>query len=103
MNTTGLPRPRFTVFVSFSDHPNRYWIVSEDEASLCLADPGFDVDVTLRTDRASLYQTYLGHLSLADSQRNGVIELSGSTKAVRAFFEAFRQSPVAAIVANQTA
>ncbi len=100
MDTSGLPRPRFTVFVLFTDHPKRYWIVAEEEVSLCLADPGFEVDVTLRTDRASLYRTYLGHVSLVDSQRAGGVELNGSAKAVRAFFEAFRQSPVATIVAE---
>ena len=99
-DTTGLLQPRFTVFVEFTDHRKRYWIVAEEEASLCLADPGFEVDVTLRTDRVSLYRTYLGHVSLVDSQRAGGVELNGSAKAVRAFFEAFRQSPVATIVAE---
>ncbi len=102
LDTTKLPRPRFTVYVPFTDHPKQYWIVAEEEASLCLADPGFDVDVTLRTDRAALYRTYLGHSSLADAQRNGRVELDGSKKAVRAFFDAFRQSPVASIVATES-
>ena len=102
LDTTKLPRPRFTVYVPFTDHPKRYWIVAEEEASLCLADPGFDVDVTLRTDRAALYRAYLGHTSLADAQRNGRVELDGSKKAVRAFFDAFRQSPVASIVATES-
>jgi alkyl sulfatase BDS1-like metallo-beta-lactamase superfamily hydrolase len=103
MDTTNVPGPRFTIYVPFSDHAKRYWIVIEQEASLCLADPGFDIDVTLRTDRASLYRTYLGHTSLADESRSGHIAMDGSPKAVRAFFEAFRQSPVAAIVNAQSA
>jgi DNA-binding HxlR family transcriptional regulator len=98
IDPTNIPRPRFTVYVPFTDHANRYWIVIEQEASLCLADPGFDVDVTLRTDRASLYRTYLGHTSLADAHRSGRIGMDGSHEAVRAFFDAFRQSPVASIV-----
>jgi len=102
LDTTDLPRPRFTVYVPFTDHPSRYWIVVEDEASICLADPGFEIDVTLRTDRAGLYRTYLGHISLADAQRRGEVEMTGSQKAVRAFFNAFRQSPVAEIVATES-
>lgn len=102
LDTTDLPRPRFTVFVPLTDHPSRYWIVIEDEASICLADPGFDVDITLRTDRAALYRTYLGRISLADAHRRGDIELTGSQKAVRAFFNAFRQSPVGEIVATES-
>jgi DNA-binding HxlR family transcriptional regulator len=102
LDTTELPRPRFTVYVPLTDHPSRYWIVVEDEASICLADPGFEVDVTLRTDRAALYRTYLGRTSLVDAQRRGEVEMTGSQKAVRAFFDAFRQSPVAQIVATES-
>jgi DNA-binding HxlR family transcriptional regulator len=103
MDTTQIPRDRFTVFVRFTDHPKRYWIVVEDEASLCLADPGFDVDVSLESDRTALYRTYLGHLSLAQAQRSGVVELSGNRESVRAFLDSFRQSPVGEIVAAESA
>lgn len=102
LDTSGLPRPRFVVYVPFSDHPSRYWIVVEDEASICLADPGFDVDVTLNTDRAALYRTYLVRCSLVDASRRGEVEASGSVEAVSAFFNAFRQSPVAEMVAAAT-
>ena len=102
LDTTDLPRPRFTVYVPFTDHPSRYWIVVEEEASICLADPGFDVDLTLRADRAALYRTYLGHTSLADARRRGDVEMAGSQQAIRAFFKAFGPSPVAQIVATES-
>ena len=97
-----LPRPRFTAFVRFTDHPKQYWIVVDRDASICLADPRFDIDIAIRTDRSTLYRTYLGRQSLADAYRNGQIELAGSKVAVRAFLEAFRPSPVASIVAAQS-
>ena len=99
LDPTDLPKPRFTVYVPFTDHPNRYWIVVEQEPSLCLVDPGFDVDVTLNTDLRSLYRTYLGQQSLMTAQRSGEVEISGSRPAVRSFFAAFHQSPVAGLVA----
>lgn len=102
LDTTALPDPRFTVFVRFTDHPSRYWIVVEDDASICLADPGFEVDVTLHTGLAALYRTYLGRFSLADAHRRGDVDVSGSRPAIRAFFAAFRQSPVAEIVATES-
>lgn len=102
LDAGGLPRPRFTVYVPFTDHPSRYWIVVEDEASICQVDPGFAVDVTLQTDRSALYRTYLGRTSLAEAQRRGEVELTGSRTAVRSFVQAFRQSPVAAIVAAES-
>ena len=94
--------PRFTIYVNFTDHPKRYWIVVDDEASLCLADPRFDIDVTVRTDRSTLYRTYLGHVPLAEAHRCGRIELTGSKRSVRLFIDAFQPSPVASIVHAET-
>lgn len=102
LDPTKLSLPRFTVTVVFADHSKRYWIVVETDASLCLADPRFDVDVVLRTDRSTLYRIYLGHMRLAEAHRNGQIELIGSASSVRSFIDAFHQSPVAAIVAAET-
>ena len=102
LDATELPDPRYVIFVNFSDHPKRYWIVVEDEPSLCLVDPRFDVDLTLRSDRSTLYRTYLGQQSLSDAFRAGDIDLVGSNAAVRSFLQAFHPSPVAAIVAEET-
>jgi len=93
-----LPGPRFTIHVNFSDHPKRYWIVVDHDASLCLADPRFDIDVTVRTDRSTLYRTYLGHVPLAQAHRSGRIALTGSRPSIRPFIDAFQPSPVASIV-----
>ena len=90
--------PRATYLRHFSDHPKRYWIVVDDDASLCLADPRFDIDVTVRTDRSTLYRTYLGHVPLADAHRSGRIELTGSRRSVRLFIDAVQPSSVATIV-----
>ena len=97
-----LPNPRYVIHVHFSDHPKRYWIVVEDEASLCLADPRFEVDVTVHADRSTLYRTYLGHETLSDSARAGTIEMTGSNAAVKSFLQAFQQSPVGEIVAEES-
>jgi DNA-binding HxlR family transcriptional regulator len=103
LDANRITNQRFIVYVSFTDHRKKYWIVVEQDASLCLADPGFDVDVTLRADRAALYQTYLGRTSLADAVRNGIVQLDGSRTAVSAFVRAFGQSPVASIVEAEAA
>jgi DNA-binding HxlR family transcriptional regulator len=102
LDASRLPSPRYIIYVNFSDHPKRYWIVVEDEASICLTDPRFDVDLTLRSDRASLYRTYLGHQTLSDASRAGHLDLIGSKGAIRNFIQAFQPSPVAAIVAEET-
>lgn len=98
LDAQALPGPRFVIHVHFSDDSNRYWIVVEDEASLCLTDPGFDVDLTLHSELSTLYRTYLGRQTLRDAYHEGQLELSGSNAAVRNFIEAFRPSPVADMV-----
>jgi DNA-binding HxlR family transcriptional regulator len=102
LDPTKLPRPRFTISVNFTDHPKWYWIVVDHDASLCLADPRFEVDLAVRTDRSTLYRTYLGHVPLADAHRTGRIELQGSKESIRSFIDAFQSSPVASIVAAAT-
>jgi DNA-binding HxlR family transcriptional regulator len=55
-----------------------FWLVFErPDVELCLSDPGFDVDLTVRADVAALTQVYLGHLSLGEALRSGSVELSG--------------------------
>jgi hypothetical protein len=56
----------------------------------------------MRTDRSTLYRTYLGHVPLTEAHRSGRIELIGSRRSVRSFMDAFQPSPVASIVAAET-
>ena len=102
LDPTKLPARRFTISVDFADHPKRYWIVVDHDASLCLADPRFEVDLAVRTDRTTLYRTYLGHVPLGEAHRMGRIDLQGSNASIRSFIEAFQPSPVASIVAAES-
>ncbi len=102
LEPTKLPRPRFTISFNFIDHPKQYWIVVDHDASLCLADPRFEVDLAVCTDRSTLYRTYLGHIPLAEAHRTGQIKLQGSRASIRSFIDAFQPSPVASIVAAET-
>ena len=95
------PGPKFIVSVIFTDHPKRYWIVIDQQASLCLADPNFEVDVAITTNLPTLYRIYLGHLPLAQAHRAARIEIAGRRTAVRLFIDAFQTSPVASIVAAE--
>lgn len=96
------PRRRFTIHVQFRDHQRQYWIVLENDASVCLSDPGFAVDVTIRATLAALYRVYVGRTTMRAARRDGEVELVGSTAAVRRFGQVFRPSPVAEIVAAAT-
>jgi DNA-binding HxlR family transcriptional regulator len=102
LDASKLPDPRYVIFIDFTDHPKRFWIVVEDEPSLCLSDPRFEVDLTLRSDRSTLYRTYLGHQTLSSASRAGDLDLVGSRAAIQSFLRAFHPSPVAGIVAAAT-
>ena len=51
IDTAQLPDRRTVLHFRFDDDPRRYWIVVDSQGpSVCLADPGFDVDVTISAD-----------------------------------------------------
>lgn len=100
LDTTLLPAGRSVLHVRFSDDPKRFWLViAEGRASICLADPGFGVDVTIATDLASLYEVWLGRLALADAIRRGAVQFDGPRALVRRMPQVLKLSPVAGIVA----
>jgi DNA-binding HxlR family transcriptional regulator len=91
-----LPDRIVVVQFTFADHASRYWLVVEpQDTSVCLTDPGFEIDVEVRTDLATLYQVWLGRDPLADAVRDGRIELRGSPALTRTFSTWFQRSPVA--------
>lgn len=93
-----LPGPRFVVHLRFRDHPSQYWIVVEEDASVCLADPGFPVDVAMVTTRGDLYQVWLGRRTVTDLLRGGELEASGTAPARRALWSSLRLSAIAPVV-----
>lgn len=83
----------------FTDDPRLFWIVVEaGEPSVCLEDPGFEVDVTMTSDFGSLYQVWLGRTPLKDALKSGRLEFIGPTAFTRRMGRVFRLSPLASIV-----
>jgi hypothetical protein len=84
VDTSGLPGRRQVLHIRFTDDRRRFWIVVEDGcSSVCLSDPGFDVNVTVTSDVATLYQVWLGRMPLKDALRCGAIAFDGSPTFVR--------------------
>lgn len=99
LDTSVLPGDRQVLHVRFTDDPRLFWIVVEaGEPSVCLDDPGFDVDVTVTSDVSSLYQVWLGRTPLKSALRSGRLEFLGPTAFTRRMGQVFRLSPVAAMV-----
>lgn len=63
-----------------------HWLVLErGAASVCLTDPGFDVDLLVDADTVALYHVYFGRIALGTALRDGRIALEGPSALVRQF------------------
>jgi DNA-binding HxlR family transcriptional regulator len=91
-----LPLDRTVVRFDFRDPAKRYWMVLEPrEVSVCLQHPGFDVDLQVGVDTATLYRVYLGRADLGGALRARKLTLSGPRALQRAFGRWFAWSAFA--------
>ncbi len=76
-----LPPTRICLCFVFTDAPREkasYWLVgSPDGVELCVAEPGFDVDLFITTDVRTMTKVWNGDSALADKIRDGAIDLYG--------------------------
>jgi DNA-binding HxlR family transcriptional regulator len=95
-----LPGRRMVVEFAFRGaQTGRYWLVLKpDDVSVCLKPPGFESDVLVTADLATLYGVWLGRIPLADALRDQRIELDGIPALIRACSHWFALSPVAGTV-----
>ena len=76
-----------------------YWLLIEpNDVSVCLKDPGFDVDVIVTANIMTFYQVWLGRLSFPDAVRKNLVHLDGAPADIRAFPTWFTWSPMAETV-----
>ena len=82
-----LPQRRVVLRFDLRGHRvGRYWLVmAPAEVSVCLQDPGFEVDLLVSADIAACYRVLFRRQSLADALRSGLIALDGPAALVRAF------------------
>ncbi len=67
-------------------------------ASVCLQNPGFDIDVIVAADIAAFYRVWLGHMPFAEAVRRGDVRLDGIPADIRSFQSWFAWSPMEATV-----
>jgi hypothetical protein len=81
---------------AFAGERRRFWIVKDSAGpSVCTHDPGFDIDVLVRADLATLYEVRLGRLDLRTAIRDRSVELLGAPSLIRRAPDLFLLSPVA--------
>jgi DNA-binding HxlR family transcriptional regulator len=91
-----LPPDRTVVRFDFRKPKRRFWMVLEhSEVSVCLQHPGFDVDLEIDVDTATLYRVYLGRVELGGAMRAGQLTMSGPRALQRGFGRWFTWSAFA--------
>jgi hypothetical protein len=92
-----ISRPRVVIQFDFRRAPQQsYWLLIEpNDVSVCIKDPGFDVDVIVTSDVMTFYQVWLGRLSLVNAVRRKLVHLDGAPTDIRAFPNWFTWSPMA--------
>jgi DNA-binding HxlR family transcriptional regulator len=101
-----IPRRRVVIQFDFRGAVKKtFWLLIEPaRASICLTNPGFDIDLMLTTDVMALYRIWFGHSTLSAAMRKRQIRLDGAPADVRAFPHWFALSPMAdAVRAEDTA
>ena len=100
LDTSELPDRRNVLHLRFTDDPQLFWLVVESgDPSVCLTDPGYDVDVTITSDLSTLYQVWLGHLPIKQALRDRRLSFAGPTALTRRMPAVFQLSPMAETVA----
>ena len=102
LDTSDLPDRRNVFEIRFTDDPRPFWIVVEHgDPSVCLIDPGFEVDVTIMSDLSTLYQVWVGRLPLIQAMRDDRLSFIGATALTRRMPSVFQLSPIAETVRHQ--
>jgi hypothetical protein len=70
-------------------------VLEPSEVSVCLQHPGFDVDLEVRVDTATLYRVYLGRAELAGALRARKLTMRGPRALQRGFGRWFAWSAFA--------
>lgn len=90
---------RSVVQIEVPDVRRLFWLVVEPaDVSVCIVDPGFDVDAVVQADLATLYRLWEGEIDLLDAVRAGEIQVSGDRRVVSRLPDWLQLSPVAPYV-----
>jgi DNA-binding HxlR family transcriptional regulator len=93
-------RRRLVIEFDFRGGPKqRYWLLIEaNDVSVCLKNPGFDIDVILTADIQAFYRVWLGRSTWSQAVLKGQVRLDGSPGLIREFPHWFAWSPMAETV-----
>lgn len=79
IRTDELPQPRVTLQLDFTGAcQERFWLIlTSGDVSICLTDPGFDLDLLITADLATFYQVWLGRIAYLEAVNAGLVRVDG--------------------------
>lgn len=100
-----LPARRIVVRFDFKGTKEEsFWLLlTREDVSICLTDPGFDLNVLVTADLAAFFQIWLGRLSWSDACRDGQVQIEAIPALAEAFPGWFTYSAAAPSVRAATA
>jgi hypothetical protein len=95
VNFSELPEGRTVVrFDVVAESRDVFWLVLQrDEASVCVKDPGFAIDLSVVADSMAFHRVFAGRITLERAVKDETITISGMPALVRRFGSWFRWSP----------
>ncbi|MEO4044190.1 helix-turn-helix domain-containing protein [Hoeflea sp. CAU 1731] len=85
VNPAAFKKERAVVEIQFTDQPahkRRWWFLNEKErCELCIKEPGFDVDLYVRSDLPTLIYVWRGDMSLTQALKADRLEAHGDRMA----------------------
>ncbi len=74
-----LPEQQVVVRFDFQGPKNEtFWLLlKREDVSICLTDPGFDLDLLVKADLSAFFQIWLGQLTFAEAQQANLVEVDG--------------------------
>lgn len=102
VDPTKFPPGHWVLQFLFSDalpKKRSFWLINEEgTADPCITDPGFDVDLLISSNVASLTRVWLGDLPLDRAIASGAIQLEGNRELTRRFRAWLQLSSFAAVM-----
>jgi hypothetical protein len=95
VDTTNLPDDRVVIEFDYTgaDATTLWLVLDRGEPSVCVKDPGLEVDLVVVTDPVSMMRVFSGITTLADAIAADEVRLFGPSKLVKAFGHWFLWSP----------
>lgn len=92
-----LPERRVVAQFDFSGAATvSFWLIlSRDDVTLCLTDPGYEVNLLVTADLASFFKLWGGRMSYQEALSNGAVHIEGAPSLARTFPQWFGWSAAA--------